>query len=451
MMQVVREKLYGHRWPPRSQEAPSDISLIAVLTPRILLDLSPASVRAREYEEELVRSHLRILYSVHENLAVMATGSSPEPLIAEASAQIMNHRVGGLAGEKPFMDVWGLLEKYVEDGLAAQGTVGELIGRVLSITAMDTAINALDEVCELKYQTPVSVADYYRALLTDEAWETLRVSVPANRTALSEKTAKTTFEDAFVSAYFHFSHYAKANDAAPIQDGYAWAGWLRGTAVLCQPNQELTDRVHYIYFSDQGKVGPTTMSVDLNQDKTGQTTKLHNASTQCADDLKVFQHGNKLPYIAAVHCYALTDGEGIFATQATEHDLRGARGDGEAPRYQIDFRGLAAYRGLTETTKDAIRSMINISKNYLFQKHPRTYSLDSLRQMLPVLNCEPASTAWFRGIEGKAEEKAAVAPVSTGAAAAENEPALSASMHSPQQNADDSKMDKKRRRAKVKK
>jgi hypothetical protein len=253
-----------------------------MLTILITSSVHTVSVRAPEYEGELVRSHLRMLYSVREDLAVMVTGSSPEPLIAEASAEIMNHRVGGFADQKPFVDVWGLLEKYVEDGLAAQGTVGELVGRVLSITAMDTAINALGDVRELKYQTPVSVAAYYRALLTDEAWETLRVSVPTNCTALSKTAAKTTFEDAFVSAYFHFSHYAKANDAGPIQDGYAWTGWLRGTAVLCQLNQQLTDCVHYIYFSDQGKVDPTTMSVDLNPDKTSQATKPNNASTQRA-------------------------------------------------------------------------------------------------------------------------------------------------------------------------
>ena len=338
MMQIVREKLYGHRWPPRSREAPSDISLIAVLSARVLLDLSPASVRAREYEGELVRSHLRMLYSVRLDSAVLVTGSCPEPLIAEASAQIMNHCIEGPAVQKPFMDLWGLLKKYVEDGLVAQGTVGELIGRVLSITAMDAAINALDEVCELKYQTPVSVAAYYQALLTDEAWETLRRSVPINRTALTLEAGAMTFEEAFDSAYFHFSHYAKANDASPMQDDYAWAGWLRVTAVLCQFNQEVSDRVHYIYFSDQGKVGPTSMSVDLNQDKTGQTTTSHNASTQRAEDLNFFQHGNKLPYIAAVHCYGLTNDEGIFATQAAAaaaYNLKDGSGEAPAPCYQI--------------------------------------------------------------------------------------------------------------------
>jgi hypothetical protein len=39
----------------------------------------------------LVRNHLRMLYSVREDRYTIVTGSSPEPLIAEASAQMMNY------------------------------------------------------------------------------------------------------------------------------------------------------------------------------------------------------------------------------------------------------------------------------------------------------------------------------------------------------------------------
>jgi hypothetical protein len=181
----------------------------------------------------------------------------------------MHHLLIKDGGEVAFMDVWQLLQQFVEQGLAPQGTIAGLIGRVLSILAMDSAIDAASNPCELKYQTPVTVAAYYKALLTDEAWETLRSSVPANRAKLSKASAEKTFEEAFADAYFHFSHYAKANDATPIRDTYAWANWLRGTAILFQYNQELTGRVHFIYFRDRGSIGPQSMSVDLNQDRTG--------------------------------------------------------------------------------------------------------------------------------------------------------------------------------------
>ena len=89
---------------------------------------------------------------------------------------------------------------------------------------MDRAINQLpvETVCELKYQTPVKVADYYKALLTSEAWENLCQSVPANRAQLSKDSGKKTFEVAFQNAYLHFSHFIKANDASPMCDTLAW-------------------------------------------------------------------------------------------------------------------------------------------------------------------------------------------------------------------------------------
>src|ERR1700728_3482123 len=88
MMLIVRDKLCGRTWPP-TELAVLDKSSIAVLSARLLLDYAPASSEAREIEEEQVRGNLRMLYSVHRDLQSIATGYSPEPLIAEAAAQIM--------------------------------------------------------------------------------------------------------------------------------------------------------------------------------------------------------------------------------------------------------------------------------------------------------------------------------------------------------------------------
>ncbi|KAM6495131.1 hypothetical protein JOM56_009754 [Amanita muscaria] len=393
MMLTIREKLSGKRWPPTSP-ARLDASSIAVLSSRFLLDLSPTASNSRRYEEEQVRSHLRMLYSVHQDLQIMVTGSSPEPLIAEASAQIMHSSFGSKRNKKAHMNTWDLLVKFVDEGLAPQGTIGELIGRVLSIFAMDRAIHALTKHCELKYQTPVTVAGYYQALLTDDAWESLRYSKPANGKRLSEASAAKTFEDAFASAYFHFSHYGKANDATPMQDVLAWAFWLRGTAILCQPNQALTDRAIPILFSNLGAASPESISVVLEQDKTSHTANPYTIDIQSAEALGLFSQGNKPPYIAAVHCYALTSDEGIRVPTASPYHLRRPDEDEEAPRYQIDFLGLAAYREVTRQMKTDIQSMIDGSKDALSNGHPREYGLPTLGQMLPLLNGGLDATVW---------------------------------------------------------
>jgi hypothetical protein len=160
-------------------------------------------------------------------------------------------------------------------------------------------------------------------------------------------------------------------------DTYAWALWLRGTAVVCQLNQELTDRMTPIYFSTRGNVSPTTISVNLDQDKTGQSVNPAHVAIQSAEDLRIFSHGSKLPYIAAVHLYALTEDEGISVTEPISHDLRNKEHDEEAPRYQIDFRGLSAYGNITDEIRAAIRTMIDRSKNAVFENHPREYGVNS--------------------------------------------------------------------------
>jgi len=189
MMRYVEDKFCGRHWPLESR-AVLDASSIAVLSAQLHLDLSPAAPEAKEYEVELVRNHLWMLYSVQYQ-DVMVTGSSGH--------------VGVIRGlRRPW--------------LGMQGTIGQLIGRALSISVMDRAIDALSNICELTYQTPITVPSYYKALLTDEAWEILRLSTPLNYAWLSKNSATTTFEDAFADAYFHFSHYGKAINSTPMHD-----------------------------------------------------------------------------------------------------------------------------------------------------------------------------------------------------------------------------------------
>lgn len=67
--------------------------------------------------------------------------TSSVPYVAEAAAVILMNFT--FSGGKRYMDTWALLGKFVDASLAPQGIIGELIGRVLNILAMDRAINKL--------------------------------------------------------------------------------------------------------------------------------------------------------------------------------------------------------------------------------------------------------------------------------------------------------------------
>jgi hypothetical protein len=120
---------------------------------------------------------------------------------------------------------------------------------------------------------------------------------------------------------------------------------------------------------------------------------------QSAEHLSIFSGASNLPDIAAVHCYALTKDEGITVSQPSSQTdkLRAPNNDSEAPRYQIDFRGLSAYNIITDADKSIIRGMINRSKKGVFATHSRTYGIAAVQRMLPVLASDGASAEWYEG------------------------------------------------------
>lgn len=128
-----------------------------------------------------------------------------------------------------------------------------------------------------------------------------------------------------------------------------------------------------IYFSTLGNVSPKTISVNLDQDKTGQSVNPANIAIQySAEDLSIFSHGNKLSYIAAFHCYALTDNQGITVTIPNSYDLRNQDIDLVT---KSPFRGLSAYGNITDAVRQTIPPMINRSKNAVFDNHTRSYGV----------------------------------------------------------------------------
>jgi hypothetical protein len=75
------------------------------------------------------------------------------------------------------------------------------------------------------------------------------------------------------------------------------------------------------------------MSPNLDQDKTGQPAEPIGVAIQSAKMLSIFSDGCKPPYVAAVHCYVLTENQGLTVTQLRQHNLWQKQVDVEAPHY----------------------------------------------------------------------------------------------------------------------
>ncbi|KAF4586317.1 hypothetical protein EYR38_010592 [Pleurotus pulmonarius] len=392
ILSTVIRKLIGQQFStslPNEMNAPA----LAILCTRILLDLSPTISPAQDLIQDLIRSHLRVVYSIHEDREAIISGSSSEPLVAEAAAIVMN---SDWSDREP-MAVWRILAEYVSQGLMGQGDAGALLGRTISIMAMDRAISGCPRRAELKYQTPIEVNKYFQALLTHEQWEALRTSVPANFSKLREEDSTRSFEDAFRGAYVHFSHYSRAGDSSPLNIDYLWALWTRGVATQCQPTQEYTGRVLPMYFASHGTIQPASMSCILEQDRTSPNLNPSSVVTPCAEVLDIFGGGVQMPYITILNCYAGSSSPAGQTSRYTQlEDTRRPEQNEEAPRYEIVLHSLDAYKDLGTHT-ECIAAIINGSTSFLFEHHPRKTptSLSLLHALQPFLDDDASTTQWF--------------------------------------------------------
>ena len=111
-------------------------ALIAAISVRIILDFDFSRDSARVYEQRLVESHMRVIFSVPDHLEFLGSGTPSEPLLAEAAAQFLNADSTLFRHKAP-----EILADLLKDGSLARGERGEMVGRLLWTLAHDAAID----------------------------------------------------------------------------------------------------------------------------------------------------------------------------------------------------------------------------------------------------------------------------------------------------------------------
>jgi hypothetical protein len=141
--------------------------------------------------------------------------------------------------------------------------------------------------------------------------------------------------------------------------------------------------------------------VALDQDKSGMSVDPALVSVQSAEVLHVHSPGVNLPYINAVHCYALTKKAGIQVGKPPYNPpCHPPQSNLETPHYRIEISGLAPYRLIDQHHAEKIRAMIDGTKNVLFVHHPSQDAVPLLQQQQPLLNGAVSTMAWFGGLKG---------------------------------------------------
>lgn len=403
ILEFAQEKLIGAQ--VRGLRTLKESAQIAMVSVRLLLDIEPARVVSRRMDESLVASHMRIAFSVPHHHEFMRTGTPSEPILAKAAALLMNHKAF-VRDAGSFSATLGVLNEIFESGFSAKGELGELVGRLLDIAAMDAAARA--RAGSADYGVPITVVEYLQQLVPLGDHRKVLKCLPSNRHCIAPKFQTLTLEEAFSNAYIHVTHYARAGDHSVLQAANLWAHWARGTAFQLKPGQVLSDRVlpiHWRFWNDEDPIkmhitesqaatsgcpytertlGPHNCSAILHQDKNTTDKTVVGIRPRCPEDLKMFDGTAAKPVIAITHLYGSKDAT-VSVSGQDDMNLR-CRADNRAPLYEITIGGLkqTSY-GLVQG--DAVSEKLEalLGRGLVFDEHPHQdeESLKVLRSMLP--------------------------------------------------------------------
>lgn len=243
IVEFARSKLLAHRRLDNGKPSPPESleEKIAVLSTRLLLDIGTRE-SARNTENKLVGSHMRIAYSVPKHREYMYSGSPSEPVLAEAAAQAMSS----------MRDVVDSMADFVRSGLIQKGERGELVARLLLTLAHDHGCEALIRASKKeqslrapKYSQPISVEAFLKELLSPAFIDDILNSTPEN-----DSLSGTSLREAFKGATIRFSHFAKAGDASGTTSAASAAAYIRGMAFQLTNYQPFIDIMIPIHFTD---------------------------------------------------------------------------------------------------------------------------------------------------------------------------------------------------------
>jgi hypothetical protein len=210
----------------------TEMAQMAAIAVRVILDFDAARESARQYEEKLVESYMRVAFAVPEHREFLRSGASSEPLLAEGAAQLFTRF--GLKTHAP-----DLLCNAFQRGLLARGERGEMIARLLWTLAHDDVIfnRHAPPDSQLQFSQPISVLAWLKSLI-HPTWH--RCVLKA--TPIADPTG-ATLEVAFKNTYISFTHFARAGDLGAISPDFLYGGLVRHMAFQCADNQRSTDLV----------------------------------------------------------------------------------------------------------------------------------------------------------------------------------------------------------------
>ncbi len=237
---------------PAELEEQNRAGTLACLSTRFALELNTDGT-AHDVTYAQVERHMRLCIATTTGLEKMITIPGSEPLLAEAAYELMKD-----TGTNAVCH----LARHPNLNCIDRGRRGELVAALLIMQAYDAAREA-----ERRW---VSVANFMKALLPTESYNTLLRSAPTSWPIAHHDHA--TFEAIFKDYGMWFNHVIKIENKEMISIDHLWKFVVRGAMILCATNLDGIDIVLPVCDTTKN-LGPDSVTAIIIQVKNAKDYK----------------------------------------------------------------------------------------------------------------------------------------------------------------------------------
>ncbi|CAG8852198.1 13669_t:CDS:1, partial [Gigaspora margarita] len=225
---LIGGKSFIH-WKKQSQNKISITETLAIFGPRLCIDIVPQS----KYASHLVAGYMHLCLNISDDREYVITSMPTEPVLAEASARIMNDPNVRLT------ELINQLSSAHKKGVVEAGYRGELTARLLLLKAWDNCIQKKypgSRDVGNDYSRFMTINEFLKSLLADEVYKKIedRLNKRVNFTGTK-----------FGEAYIKFTHFINVT-YTPKRKNLGNA-LIRGVAFSCKRNQRGVDIIIPIY------------------------------------------------------------------------------------------------------------------------------------------------------------------------------------------------------------
>ena len=276
---------------------------IAILDVLLAFDFQPNRKLNEDIQAELVKSHMRIAYSVPQHRLYFRSGYPPEPLLAEAAAQQLL-KFKEIHPGNSFSVMVDMLNttKLLRSTLIDAGQRGEVFMRMCLMGAyMDGVLQDLgsNRGEGIIFSKGCKLTTFIEQLFEKGHAKRVLDAKPDNI------LSATTFRQAFAQSMVRFTHFVKAGDPDMMTSEALFAAFIRGMAFIGYQTQQAVDFAIPVLLNKEDALQECAMSAILIQVKRRVKGRGPGVYDLCQEDVDLFPpqgegSADKRPYVTLI-------------------------------------------------------------------------------------------------------------------------------------------------------